>query len=194
MRAVRILGVIAGIVIVVAAVLTALTWHSEIAAEDGAATAKFDPALVREGAKLAAMGNCIACHTAPGSKAFAGGLALATPFGAIHSTNITPDPETGIGRWSEAAFQRAMREGVGREGRHLYPAFPYDHFTLVSDAVPRSVEVHIVPRPGDPFLGTGEAAQGPVCAALANAVTNAIGKRIHDLPLSRQRVRQAVGV
>ena len=61
-------------------------------------------------------------------------------------------------------------------------------------SVPRSVEVHIVPRPGDPFLGTGEAAQGPVCAALANAVRNAIGKRIHDLPLSRQRVRQAVGV
>ena len=61
-------------------------------------------------------------------------------------------------------------------------------------SVPRSVDVHIVPRPGDPFLGTGEAAQGPVCAALANAVRNAIGKRIHDLPLSRQRVRQAVGV
>lgn len=146
MRAVRILGVIAGIVIVVAAVLTALTWHSEIAAEDGAATAKFDPALVREGAKLAALGNCIACHTAPGSKAFAGGLALATPFGTIHSTNITPDPETGIGRWSGAAFQRAMREGVGREGRHLYPAFPYDHFTLVSDADNRALYAYLMTR------------------------------------------------
>ena len=61
-------------------------------------------------------------------------------------------------------------------------------------SVPESVEVHIVPRPGESFLGTGEAAQGPVCAALANAVRNAIGKRIYDLPLTRERVRQAVGV
>jgi mono/diheme cytochrome c family protein len=58
---------------------------------------------------------------------------LPTPFGAIYSTKITPDPETGIGRWSLPAFIRAMREGVDRQGRHLYPAFPYDHFTKVSD-------------------------------------------------------------
>jgi mono/diheme cytochrome c family protein len=58
---------------------------------------------------------------------------MPTPFGTIYSTNITPDPETGIGRWSEQAFVRALRSGVDREGRHLYPAFPYDHFTHVSD-------------------------------------------------------------
>jgi mono/diheme cytochrome c family protein len=56
-----------------------------------------------------------------------------TPFGTVFSTNITPDPETGIGRWSEVAFRRAMRSGVGRDGQHLYPTFPYDHFTNVSD-------------------------------------------------------------
>jgi mono/diheme cytochrome c family protein len=57
-----------------------------------------------------------------------------TPFGTIYSTNITPDLTTGIGRWSQAAFDRAMREGVDRQGAHLYPAFPYDHFTLLNDA------------------------------------------------------------
>ena len=59
--------------------------------------------------------------------------ALETPFGKIYGTNITPDPYTGIGNWSEQAFVRAMREGVDREGRHLYPAFPYDHFTRLTD-------------------------------------------------------------
>jgi len=69
----------------------------------------------------------------PGGKSFAGGLGIPTPFGTVYSTNITPDPDTGIGQWSEAAFLRAMREGVDREGNHLYPAFPYDHFTRVTD-------------------------------------------------------------
>jgi mono/diheme cytochrome c family protein len=92
----------------------------------------FDPARVAKGAQLAAIGNCNVCHTAAGGKPYAGGRPLKTPFGTIYGTNITPDPETGIGRWSEAAFSRAMREGVDREGRHLYPAFPYDHFTKVT--------------------------------------------------------------
>jgi mono/diheme cytochrome c family protein len=95
--------------------------------------AHFDPVQVKRGAELAAIGNCDVCHTAPGSVVFAGGRAVPTPFGTIYSTNITPDPATGIGRWSEAAFRRAMRDGVRRDGAHLYPAFPYDHFTLVSD-------------------------------------------------------------
>jgi mono/diheme cytochrome c family protein len=93
----------------------------------------FDPALVKRGAELAAIGNCDVCHTAPGGHAFAGGRAVPTPFGVIFSTNITPDAKTGIGYWSQAAFRRAMRFGVRRDGAYLYPAFPYDHFTLVSD-------------------------------------------------------------
>jgi nicotinate dehydrogenase subunit B len=59
-------------------------------------------------------------------------LALATPFGTLYSTNVTPDLQTGIGAWSSTAFARAMREGVARDGRQLYPAFPYDHFSKVS--------------------------------------------------------------
>jgi mono/diheme cytochrome c family protein len=61
-------------------------------------------------------------------------LPISTPFGTIYSTNITPDPESGIGQWSQTAFLRAMREGVDRGGHHLYPAFPYDHFTKVTNA------------------------------------------------------------
>ena len=85
---------------------------------------------MKRGAELAAIGSCGVCHTAPSGREFAGGLALPTPFGTIYSTNITPDAETGIGNWSLAAFQRALRHGVRRDGAYLYPAFPYDHFTL----------------------------------------------------------------
>lgn len=93
-----------------------------------------DRALVAKGADLAALGNCAVCHTAHGGKPYAGSRALPTPFGIIYSSNISPDRETGIGRWSQDAFSRALRDGVAREGHHLYPAFPYDHFTHLTDS------------------------------------------------------------
>src|SRR2546428_746392 len=76
--------------------------------------ASFDAAVVAKGAELAAIGNCRSCHTKPGGEPFAGGLPLSTPFGTIHSTNITPDPDTGIGLWSGEDFLRAMHDGAGR--------------------------------------------------------------------------------
>jgi mono/diheme cytochrome c family protein len=94
----------------------------------------FDASLIAKGAELAAIGNCRTCHTRAGGEPFAGGLPLVTPFGTIHSTNITPDPDTGIGLWTSEDFLRAMHEGIDRAGRQLYPAFPYDHFTRVADA------------------------------------------------------------
>jgi len=108
-----------------------IAWHPAIAP---VAVAQPDEALVRQGAALAAIGDCAVCHTKPGGAGYAGGRKLATPFGAIYSSNITPDPETGIGGWSLAAFTRAMRQGVDRAGHNLYPALPYDHFTRVTDA------------------------------------------------------------
>lgn len=117
-----------------------------IAPIDPPARSSFDPQLLTRGAQLAAIGNCNACHTAPGGKPYAGGRALKTPFGTIYGTNITPDPETGIGRWSEAAFSRAMREGLDRQGRHLYPAFPYDHFTKLNDEDVMSIYAFIMTR------------------------------------------------
>ena len=93
----------------------------------------FPKEQILKGQELAYVGNCMGCHTAEGGKPYAGGTPLKTPFGTIHGTNITPDPETGIGKWSAEAFTRAMREGVDREGKHLFPAFPYDHFTKTTD-------------------------------------------------------------
>jgi mono/diheme cytochrome c family protein len=89
---------------------------------------------VEQGRYLATAANCVTCHTRPGGQPFAGGLEFATPFGKLYSTNITPDPETGIGKWSEEDFARALREGVRPDGAHLYPAFPYTSFTKISDA------------------------------------------------------------
>ena len=87
---------------------------------------------IERGRYLTTAGDCIACHTKPGGKPFAGGLAIETPFGNIVSPNITPDRETGIGRWSDEEFVRAMQQGIGRNGQHLYPAFPYPSFTKAS--------------------------------------------------------------
>src|SRR4029453_7871541 len=91
--------------------------------------------------------NCNVCHTADGGAAYAGGRPLKTPYGTIYSTNITPEPATGIGQWSEAAFLRAMREGVARDGRHLYPAFPYDHFARMSNEDIQAIYAYIMTRP-----------------------------------------------
>ena len=102
---------------------------------------------VERGRLVAAAGDCIACHTAPGGKANAGGLALDTPFGTIYSTNITPDNDTGIGRWSYPAFERAMRQGVHQDGRQLYPAFPYTAYAKLSDADMQALYGYLMSQP-----------------------------------------------
>lgn len=104
-------------------------------ATEAASTAAiaFDAAQVARGAQLSAIGNCRVCHTQESGPAFAGGRPLPTPFGTVYSTNITPDPQTGIGRWSLDDFRRALHEGIDRAGHRLYPVFPYDHFTRVTD-------------------------------------------------------------
>jgi mono/diheme cytochrome c family protein len=121
-------------------------WHGSIAPIAPPARAAFDPTAIARGARLAALGDCISCHTVPGGTPFAGGRAIQTPFGTIYASNITPDRETGIGTWSEAAFRRAMREGVDRGGHQLYPAFPYDHFTRVSDADDADLHAYLMTR------------------------------------------------
>ena len=109
--------------------------------------ARHDPSVVAHGARLAAAGNCVTCHTAPGgAKPYAGGYPLKTPFGTVHGTNITPDPDTGIGRWTLADFTRAMREGLDPQGRHYYPAFPYDYFTRLSDADVAALYAYVMTR------------------------------------------------
>ncbi|MCD6073345.1 MAG: c-type cytochrome [Rhodospirillales bacterium] len=123
-----------GLAVVGVAGLAIFAHQSEIAAVSRPDPGSFDKALVERGRVLANFGDCTACHTRPDGQAFAGNFPLKTPFGTIYTTNITPDPDTGIGTWSKDAFRRAMKDGVDRKGNHLYPAFPYDHFTKVRDA------------------------------------------------------------
>jgi thiosulfate dehydrogenase len=98
-----------------------------------ASPASTEDELVQRGAYLAQMGDCGACHTAEGGKPMAGGREFKTPAGTIYSTNITPDAKTGIGGYSFAQFERAVRKGVAADGHHLYPAMPYPSFSKISD-------------------------------------------------------------
>src|SRR3954471_8865649 len=111
-------GIVAIAVIAGAVAAAAIVWRPAIAGIERPAPQSFDSALVKRGRDLAAIGNCNDCHTAHGGKSFAGGVPVPTPFGTIYSSNITPDPDTGIGRWSESAFRRAMQSGVNRDGQH----------------------------------------------------------------------------
>lgn len=95
-------------------------------------TRSADPTLVSRGAYLAKLGDCAACHSVPGKPDFSGGLPLHSPIGTMFSTNITPDPDTGIGRYTLRDFARALREGESPR-HHLYPAMPYASFVKVSD-------------------------------------------------------------
>jgi mono/diheme cytochrome c family protein len=125
----------------------ALAWRPAIAPILPPAPGSFAPELVAKGEALAGGGYCAECHTANGGQRFAGGYPMVTPFGVLYSTNITPDPETGIGTWSEAAFARAMHEGVARDGSHLFPGFPYDHFTKLSDGDVTALYAYFMTRP-----------------------------------------------
>ena len=116
------IGVVAGL----------LGWRSAIAPVSLTAPV-YSESTIERGRVLAALGDCAVCHTAPGGAPNAGGRAMDTPFGTLYTTNLTPDADTGLGRWSFSAFQRAMREGVSRDGHHLYPAFPYTAFAKTSD-------------------------------------------------------------
>jgi mono/diheme cytochrome c family protein len=123
----------AGVAIGGALIALALTYRPPIAPISPPPPSSFAAAQVARGAALATLGDCAVCHTAPGGRPLAGARALATPFGTLYSDNLTPDVETGIGAWSAPAFRRAMKDGVARNGSHLYPALPYEHFTHVRD-------------------------------------------------------------
>jgi mono/diheme cytochrome c family protein len=118
-----------------AALLLAGTGRTQSMPPPDNITAGADAGLVARGAYLAKMGDCTTCHTNEkgGGRKFAGGLPIRSPFGKIYSTNITPDPEYGIGDYTLADFTRALRRGVAKDGHHLYPAMPYPSFAKASD-------------------------------------------------------------
>ncbi len=93
-----------------------------------------DSALVEKGHAIATAADCMACHTAPRTgKSFAGGYPIVSPLGTIYSTNITPSKTSGVGDYSEAEFSRAVRQGIRKDGAHLYPAMPYDSYAGITD-------------------------------------------------------------
>ncbi len=105
--------------------------------------------LVKRGEYLAKMGDCIACHTdaKSGNGPYAGGLAIETPFGTFYSPNITPDKETGIGKWTEQDFIRALKQGRDPQGRNYFPVFPYIYFSKISDDDARALYAYFMSIP-----------------------------------------------
>ena len=116
----------------------AALWWLNVRGDDpgsgSAAGAAAGPEQVARGAYLARAGNCRDCHTPRGAAPYSGGRGIPTPFGTVYSSNLTPDLQTGIGAWSAADFRRALHNGRSRDGRLLYPAFPYDAYTRISAA------------------------------------------------------------
>jgi mono/diheme cytochrome c family protein len=130
---------LAVLLLVTTAALVALNLRGEDAAPEPSAAFVSTPTQVERGRYLALAGNCTSCHTTRGGAPLAGGVGIETPFGTVFASNLTPDRDAGIGDWSAAQFWRAMHNGRSRDGRLLYPAFPYPSFTRVtredSDAI-----------------------------------------------------------
>jgi len=143
----RTLVIAVSLVLLVLLGCAAVSWRPALEPVPPPAASSMAPERVARGAQLAAAGNCAGCHTAPGGLAFGGGVGLETGFGLVYSSNISPEPQTGIGNWSEAAFTRAMRDGVARDGSHLLPAFPYTHFTKLSDDDVQALYAYLMTRP-----------------------------------------------
>lgn len=105
------------------------------------------PAQIERGAYLTAAADCAACHTADGGAPFAGGVPLASPFGVIHGTNITPDADTGIGRYSAEEFFHTITRGEARDGHQLYPAMPYVSYKTITRADSDAIHAYLMTRP-----------------------------------------------
>ncbi|MGV3549538.1 molybdopterin cofactor-binding domain-containing protein [Rhizobium sp.] len=112
--------------------------------------ATFSQSTIERGRLAAAAGACNVCHVGTDGTAFAGGRAFETPFGTVIATNISSDPVTGIGKWSYPAFERAMRQGVRRDGRHLYPVHPYTSFAKADEADIQALYAYLMAEPAAP--------------------------------------------
>lgn len=128
-----------GRILLAAAVMTGITWGG----------AQGDQAAVNRGKYVFDAGGCAGCHTdsKAGGAALAGGVALESPFGTFYAPNITPDPSYGIGRWADRDFLRAMRDGIGPDGRHYYPAFPYTTYTGATDRDLLDLKAYLFAQP-----------------------------------------------
>lgn len=139
-----------------------------------AETLESTPALVQRGEYLARVGNCMACHTTQGGAPFAGGRGIETPFGVVHSSNLTPDPAQGIGSWTSAEFWRAMHHGRSKDGRLLYPAFPYPNYTQVTRADADAIFVYLQSLPAAADANRAHALRFPYSTQAALGVWRAL--------------------
>lgn len=138
--------VIAGLILIAVTAATAFALQNLLAGKSGGPPQMVNsPAeIVARGRYLAAAADCAACHTAPGGARFAGGLAMQSGFGTIYATNITPDPDEGIGRWSADDFWRALHDGVRRDGQQLYPAMPYTSYRGMTRADSDAIYAYVM--------------------------------------------------
>lgn len=139
-----------------------------------ASSVPVDTALAQRGEYLARAGNCAACHTARGGAEYAGGRGIATPFGTVYAGNLTPDLATGLGAWSAGDFWRAMHNGRSRDGRLLYPAFPYPNLTQVTRADSDAIFAFLRTRPAIAALNRTHELRFPYDRQWALAVWRAL--------------------
>ena len=137
-------------------------------------TLQSTPALVQRGEYLARVGNCMACHTTQGGAPFAGGRGIETPFGVVHSSNLTPDRARGIGSWTSAEFWRAMHHGRSKDGRLLVPAFPYPNYTQVTREDSDAIFAYLQSVPAAPDANRAHALRFPYNTQAALAVWRAL--------------------
>ena len=163
-------------VIVALAVLAAgaIAWLNLRGEGGTAATGASGAGAVARGAYLARIGNCIACHTERGGSPFAGGRAIDTPFGTVYSSNLTPDAATGVGQWNASEFWRALHNGRSRDGRLLYPAFPYPNYTLVTREDSDAIFAYLRSLPAVRRANTPNALRWPYSTQAALAVWRAL--------------------
>ena len=143
------LRLIAAAVIAVAAIAAFIAWQQPglLPVDPRAVAPSPTTQVITTGEYLARAGDCVACHTAPGGREFAGGRAMPTPFGALYVPNITPDDETGIGQWTADDFYRMMHTGVSRDGTLLYPAMPFASYTKVTRADSDAIYAYLMSVP-----------------------------------------------
>jgi mono/diheme cytochrome c family protein len=169
-------------------------WHVNYR-DPGGGTPGAGPASAERGAYLVRVGNCMTCHTDRGGASWAGGRAIDTPFGIVYSSNLTPDKRTGLGNWTAEDFWRALHHGRSRDGRLLYPAFPYPNYTEVTRADADAMYAYLRTVPAVERQNAAHDLRWPYSTQAALAVWRALyfrpGEYEHDPDESKQWNRGA---
>jgi mono/diheme cytochrome c family protein len=170
----RILLALLVVLVIASAIVAALNFRGEEKIRADAPPFSPTPEQIRRGEYLTRAGNCIACHTERGGVAYAGGLGVRTPFGTVMSPNLTPDRKTGIGSWTPAHFWRAMHNGRSKNGRLLYPAFPYPNYTQVTREDSDAIFAYLLSLPPVQQANRPHALRFPYNSQVALAVWRAL--------------------